>query len=55
MDLPFDQATVRPAAQQMGNGETYDFEFTPATAGDLRIEVTAGVGTLLAAMRVTVR
>ncbi len=55
MDLPVDQATVRPSAQQMGNGETYDFEFTPPTPGDLKIEVTAGNGVLLVSMPVRVR
>ena len=29
MDLPPDQATMRPPMQQMGNGETYDFELHP--------------------------
>ena len=33
MPLPADLAEVRPAAQQMGNGETYDFEFTPNGEG----------------------
>lgn len=55
MDLPSDQATVRASAQQMGNGETYDFEFTPTTAGDLHIDVTSGVGVLLASMPIRVR
>jgi hypothetical protein len=35
-------ATVRPAVQQIGNGETYDFEFTPTVAGPLRLDVTTG-------------
>ncbi len=55
MDLPIDQATVRPSAQQMGNGETYDFEFTPTAQGDIRIDVTAGNGTLLVSMPIRVR
>jgi FtsP/CotA-like multicopper oxidase with cupredoxin domain len=55
MDLPADQATLRPSAQQMGNGETYDFEFTPTTPGDLHIDVTSGVGVLLVSMPLRVR
>jgi hypothetical protein len=55
MDLPTDQALVGPSAIQMGNGETYDFEFTPETAGDLRVEVTTGTGDLLVTMPVHVR
>jgi FtsP/CotA-like multicopper oxidase with cupredoxin domain len=47
MSLPPDQATVRPAVQQIGNGETYDFEFTPTVAGPLRLDVTNGAGRIL--------
>ncbi|MFQ5689897.1 MAG: multicopper oxidase domain-containing protein [Gemmatimonadota bacterium] len=35
-----DQAIVGPAEQFLGAGETYDFELTPATAGQLSLEVT---------------
>jgi FtsP/CotA-like multicopper oxidase with cupredoxin domain len=38
-DLPPHQATVRPARQRVAVGETYDFEFTPAGPGNLRIEL----------------
>jgi FtsP/CotA-like multicopper oxidase with cupredoxin domain len=55
MDLPADRATTRPAIQQMGNGETYDFEITPTTAGDLRLTVTAAGGQPLASMPIRVR
>lgn len=55
MDLPADQATVRRSAQQMGNGETYDFEFTPTAPGGLKIEVTAATGVLLVSMPIRVR
>jgi FtsP/CotA-like multicopper oxidase with cupredoxin domain len=55
MELPPERATVRPAVQQMGNGETYDFEFVPSTAGDLRFTVTSAVGVPLAAMTLRVR
>jgi FtsP/CotA-like multicopper oxidase with cupredoxin domain len=34
-ELPGHQATERPAAQFLGPGETYDFEFTPAEPGEL--------------------
>jgi FtsP/CotA-like multicopper oxidase with cupredoxin domain len=55
MDLPNDQATVRPAVQQMGNGETYDFELTPAAPGDLRFTVSSAAGVLLVSMAIHVR
>lgn len=54
MDLPPDQATVRPAVQQMGNGETYDFELTPTQAGDLRFTVWTAAGAVLVSMPVRV-
>ena len=38
-DLPPVQATARPAIQQISVGETYDFEYAPAAAAELRIEV----------------
>jgi manganese oxidase len=55
MDIPAERATVRPAAQQMGNGETYDFEIVPGAAGDLRFTVSAAAGQLLATVPVRVR
>jgi FtsP/CotA-like multicopper oxidase with cupredoxin domain len=55
MDLPRDQATTRPAVQQMGNGETYDFEFTPTAPGDLQFTVSTAVGVLLVSMPVHIR
>lgn len=55
MDLPRDQATVRPAVQQMGNGETYDFELAPTAPGDLRFTVSSAAGQLLASMPIRVR
>jgi hypothetical protein len=54
-DLPPGQATVRPAMQQFGNGETYDFEFTPTTPGDLRFTMSSGVGARLVSMPIRVR
>jgi FtsP/CotA-like multicopper oxidase with cupredoxin domain len=55
MDLPPDQATSRTAIQQMGNGETYDFELTPTEPGDLYFTVSSGVGLTLASMPIHVR
>jgi manganese oxidase len=55
MDLPPDRATVRRAVQQMGNGETYDFELAPTEPADLKLVVTSAVGVLLAEMPVVVR
>jgi FtsP/CotA-like multicopper oxidase with cupredoxin domain len=55
MDIPVERATVRPAAQQMGNGETYDFEVVPDAAGELRFTVSAAAGQLLATVPVRVR
>lgn len=54
MDLPAERAVMGPAVQQSGNGETYDFEFTPRETGDLRVLVT-GVGGVLVVMPVRVR
>jgi FtsP/CotA-like multicopper oxidase with cupredoxin domain len=55
MDLAADRATVRRAIQQMGNGETYDFEFAPTEAAKLRLTVSSAAGALLATMPVEVR
>ncbi len=38
-DLPPPQATLRPARQTASVGETYDFEFEPTSAADLRLEI----------------
>jgi len=55
MDLPPDQAVSRSSEIQMGNGETYDFEYVPTTPGDLRIDVTNAGGVLLVSMPIRVR
>jgi len=55
MDLSADRATVRRAVQQMGNGETYDFELAPTEPADLKLVVTSAAGVLLAEMPVVVR
>jgi hypothetical protein len=54
MDLPADQAVSGPAEVQMGNGETYDFDFVPSAAGDIRIDVTNAGGVLLVSMPIRV-
>jgi FtsP/CotA-like multicopper oxidase with cupredoxin domain len=55
MDLPAEQAIMRPAEQQMGNGETYDFEFVPSAPGDLQFTVRSAAGSLLVTMPIRVR
>ena len=52
MELAPDRATVRRAVQQMGNGETYDFEFTPSESATLRMTVSSAAGMVLATMPV---
>ena len=54
MDLPPDQATVRPAIQQSGNGETYDFELVPDAPGDLRFTMSSAAGALLVTLPIRV-
>jgi FtsP/CotA-like multicopper oxidase with cupredoxin domain len=55
MDLPAARAIVKPAVQQMGNGETFDFEFVPPNARELRLTVSTGNGILLATLPLWVR
>jgi hypothetical protein len=55
MDLPADQSVSGPAEIQMGNGETYDFEFAPTTPGDIHLDITNAGGVLLTTMPVHVR
>jgi FtsP/CotA-like multicopper oxidase with cupredoxin domain len=54
-DLPADQAVSGPSEIQTGNGETYDFEFVPVAAGELRLDVTTGAGVLLTSLPIHVR
>jgi FtsP/CotA-like multicopper oxidase with cupredoxin domain len=54
LDLPSEQAVAGQAQVQMGNGETYDFEFTPTEPGDLRVAVSGGQGVLLVSMPIKV-
>ena len=55
MDLPIDQVQNGPSEIQMGNGETYDFDFVAADPGDIRLEVTNAGGALLASMPIHVQ
>jgi hypothetical protein len=55
MDLPPDQSVIGPSEIQMGNGETYDFEFSPTTRGDIRLDITNALGDLLTRMPVHVK
>ena len=55
MELPATRAIARPARQQMGNGETYDFEFAPTAPGEYRLNVTSAVGVPLNSMLIRVR
>ena len=55
MDLPPDQSVSGPSEIQMGNGETYDFEFSPATREDIRLDITNALGDLLTRMPVHVK
>ncbi len=55
MDLPKERAIVKPAVQQMGNGETFDFELVPPAVGDVRLTVSAANGALLVTLPLRVR
>ncbi len=55
IELDAAHATLRPAQQQVSVGETYDFEFTPRAAGDLKVEVRAAGGNLLGVQPIRVR
>ena len=55
MDLPRDQATMRPATVQLGNGETYDYELIPTQPADLRLTISSGAGVLLQSMPIHIR
>ncbi len=49
------RATIRPASQPLGNGETYDFEYTPQSRGEVSVQILSQAGVLLAEMKLTVR
>jgi FtsP/CotA-like multicopper oxidase with cupredoxin domain len=54
-DLPPDQSVEEPSEIQMGNGETYDFEFVAGVPGDMRLDVTANNGALLVTMPIRIQ
>ena len=54
-DLPPAQAIEQETRQVIAVGETYDFEFEPATKGDLRLEVMRPINRTLAVAEVQVR
>ena len=55
MDLPPDQRIEGPSEVQMGNGETYDFDFVPSGSGDIRFDITNVRGVVLVSMPIRVR
>ena len=55
MDLPPDQRVEGPSEVQMGNGETYDFDFVPPGPGDIRLDVISLRGAVLVSMPIRVR
>jgi len=54
MDLPADQVSDRASEVQMGNGETYDFDFVPGERGDLHLDIITAVGIPLTSMPIRV-
>jgi FtsP/CotA-like multicopper oxidase with cupredoxin domain len=54
-DLPPAQGIEQEARQVVAVGETYDFEFQPAAAGDLRLEVLRPFSRTFAVAEVQVR
>jgi len=56
-NVPASATSPRRAQQIVSIGETYDFEYTPARAGNLRIEIRAAgpAGVLLARVPVKVK
>jgi FtsP/CotA-like multicopper oxidase with cupredoxin domain len=54
MDLPADQVSERASEIQMGNGETYDFDFVPGERGDLHLDIITATGIPLTSMPIRV-
>ena len=56
-NLPASATSPQRAQQIVSIGETYDFEYTPARPGDLRIEIRAAgpAGVLLSRVPVRVK
>jgi FtsP/CotA-like multicopper oxidase with cupredoxin domain len=53
--LPPQRSTERRAALQIGNGETYDYEFVPRTRGALQLVVMRGNGLHMLTRPINVR
>jgi FtsP/CotA-like multicopper oxidase with cupredoxin domain len=53
-DVPVARRAPQLARQTISIGETYDFEFTPAAAGELRLEAQTGTGVKLGVLPVHV-
>ena len=55
-ELPEAQTQARTARQRLGPGETYDYSFTPAAAGDLRLDavVRGRASAIVGALRVPI-
>ena len=54
-DLPAREQTLRPARQLVSVGETYDFEYTPASRGTLQLEIRGDRGQHPLLLRVPIR
>ena len=54
-DLPAHQRKLSASTQPMSNGETYDFLFTPRSAGTWRVETRTGTGQPFGHMTLTAR
>jgi hypothetical protein len=54
-DLPAAQRIMKKAMHSIKVGETYDVEFRPEQAGDLRFEVRTGAGATRIATTIRVR
>ncbi len=53
--IPPERAIPLQASLVIGNGETYDFEFTPTTPGEMILEITKALGGLLLTQPIRVR
>lgn len=55
MALPAERSILKPAMQQLGNGEAFDFEFVPSGPEPLKLTVTTGTDVPLNALAFRVR
>jgi hypothetical protein len=54
-DVPIAQRHPRPARQIVAVGETYDFQYTPTSPGNLRLELRTNGGPHVLLIRVPIR